>query len=203
MTDPDLEAPLDWEETASALTASRPWLTPAELHGLFCGSVCADGAGPAGDAWLQRIRQHVGEDLVDGADPDELVAFRTRAAGNLDADDFGFALLLPPDDGALDDRVTALAGWCAGFLSGFGLGGGRTEGLDADAAEALEDFAAICRVDDAVDGAEAEESDFIELVEYVRMGVLVILASVRGAAASAAPAPAGGADEDAGPEPLQ
>jgi uncharacterized protein YgfB (UPF0149 family) len=187
MTDDGIARPLDWEETAAALAADRPWLSPAELHGLLCGSVCADGIGPGDDAWLQRIWQHVGEDIGDAVDHGELVTFRLRAAANLDADDFGFLLLLPSEEAPLQDRVAALASWCGGFLSGFGLAGGRTDGLEDDAAEALEDMAAICHVDEAVDGAEAEESDYAELTEYVRMGVLLVLSNVRGEGRGEAP----------------
>ena len=191
MTEGNAGRRLDWDETAAELVSTRPWISPAELHGLLCGSVCAGGEAPGDDAWLQRVWQHAGEDLADGADHAELVAFRERALGNLEADDFGFDLLLPDEETLLRERVSALASWCAGFLSGFGLGGGRTDGLEEDALTALKDMAAIAGVDAEVDDDDGDESDFSELVEYVRMGVLVILTGSR----------ASGPADDA-PEPL-
>jgi uncharacterized protein YgfB (UPF0149 family) len=170
---------LDWDEAAASLTSTRPWFLPAELHGLLCGSVSASGTAPGDDAWLQRVWQHAGEDIADGADHAELIAFRARAVANLDTESFDFDLLLPDEDAPLEERVQALAAWCGGYLSGYGLGGGSTDGLDEDALTALHDVAAIAGVDTDVDGMEQEESDLAQLVEYVRMGVLVILTSVR------------------------
>jgi|AntRauTorcE11898_2_1112593.scaffolds.fasta_scaffold15994_2 uncharacterized protein YgfB (UPF0149 family) len=181
MTEGNAGRRLDWDETAAALTSTRPWISPAELHGLLCGSVCAGGEAPGDDAWLQRVWQHAGEDLADGADHAELIGFRERALGNLEADDFGFDLLLPDEETLLRERVSGLASWCAGFLSGFGLGGGRTDGMEEDALTALRDMAAIAGVDAEVDDDDGDESDFSELVEYVRMGVLVILTGSRAA----------------------
>lgn len=189
MTEGNAGRRLDWDETAADLVSTRPWISPAELHGLLCGSVCADGEAPGDDAWLQRVWQHAGEDLADGADHAELIAFRERALGNLEADDFGFDLLLPDEETLLRERVAALASWCAGFLSGFGLGGGRTDGMEEDALTALRDMAAIAGVDAEVDDDDGDEADFSELVEYVRMGVLVILTGSRAGDPEDAPEP--------------
>mgnify|MGYP006430961287 FL=1 len=189
MTEGNAGRRLDWDKTAAALTSTRPWISPAELHGLLCGSVCAGGEAPGDDAWLQRVWQHAGEDLADGADHAELIGFRERALGNLQADDFGFDLLLPDEETLLRERVAALASWCAGFLSGFGLGGGRTDGMEEDALSALKDLAAIAGVDAEVDDGDGDEADFSELVEYVRMGVLVILNGSRAGAPADSPEP--------------
>lgn len=182
MSEPRAPRRLDWDEAAASLTSARPWMSPAELHGLLVGSVCADGVGPSDDAWLQRVWQHAGEDIADGADHGELVAFRVRALANLEADGFDFDLLLPDEDAPLSERLQALAAWCGGFLSGYGLGAGRIEGLEEDAVTALHDIAAIATVDTDVDDGEQEETDFMQLVEYVRMGVLVVLTAVRAGA---------------------
>jgi uncharacterized protein YgfB (UPF0149 family) len=172
-------AELDWDLSAAALASVRPWLSPAELHGLLCGSVCAEGGPLDDDRWLQRVWQHLGEDPAADADHGMLARFGTEGVASLLADDFAFAPLLPEDDAALDARLRALAGFCAGFLSGYGLGGGRVEGLEEDAVTALMDLAAIARVETDVAGAEQEEADFAELSEYVRMAVLVVLGARR------------------------
>lgn len=191
MTESPDQGRLDWDHTAAVLASARPWISPAELHGLLCGSVCAQGVAPGDDDWLQRLWQHAGEDLADGADHGELVAFRERALANLEADAFDFDLLVPDEDAPLDERVPALASWCAGFLSGYGLGGGSMA-LEEDAVMALDDFAAIAAVDPAVDESDQDEADLTEVIEYVRMGVLVILAAVRAGAAD------GAGDQDGG-----
>ena len=105
-------------------------------------------------------------------------------AGLVD-DTLAFPLLLPDDEVALSTRLEALALWCGGFLSGFGLRGGNTDGLDEDAVDFLEDLTAIADVDDETEEGEAAEGHFAEVSEYVRMGALLMLASVQARAVDA------------------
>ena len=92
---------------------------------------------------------------------------------------------MPDDDALLSDRLTALGVWCGGFLSGFGLSGGNTDGLEEDAVSVLEDMVAISEVDPDADESEAAEAQFLEVTEYVRMGVLLLLAGVHARAVEA------------------
>lgn len=166
---------LDWNETSARLVDLFDWIQPAELHGLLCGSACA-GGGLDDRAWLQRIREHAGAQLSDQADSSDLLWFRNRALVNLGDSDLRFDLLLPDADAVLPERLDALAAWCSGFLSGFGLAGGRAEALDADGASGLVDLAAIADVDPGASESEADaEESYAELVEYVRVVVLLIL----------------------------
>ena len=178
-------AHLDWEEAGAVLAALDPWCSPAELQGLLCGAVCADGSGPSDDGWLELIHAHSGQDLAAGTDAAPLLEFRQRVLTSLTDDTLAFPLLLPDDDAALGARLEALALWCGGFLSGFGLAGGTTEGLDEDAHSALEDMVAIAAVDPESEGGEAAEGQFLEVSEYVRMAVLMLLAGVHARAVEA------------------
>ena len=86
-----------------------------------------------------------------------------------------FALALPDDDARSPERVAALGEFCAGFVYGVGIGVAArgNPALPADTRELLEDFMAIDGADD--DGAEAaDEEAFVELAEYVRVGVLLV-----------------------------
>ena len=181
----DTATHLDWEEASTVLAAFEPWCSPAELQGLLCGAVCADGRGPTDDGWLELIHAHGGDDLGGGADVAPLLEFRARVLASLVDDTLAFPLLLPDDDAALSLRLESLGLWCGGFLSGFGLSGGTTDGLDEDAVSALEDMAAIADVDPESEGGEAAEGQYLEVGEYVRMGVLMLLASVHARAVDA------------------
>lgn len=87
-----------------------------------------------------------------------------------------FTPLLPDDDDDLAERVQALALWCHGFVSAIGLAGqdfSRHAGA-AEMEELIGDFAQISRAGLGVDELEDErlaEFTFVELVEYVRVGV--------------------------------
>jgi len=103
-----------------------------------------------------------------------VVAERTRA--QLCDPGLGFYLLLPADE-ALDEqgRTEALVQWCDGLLYGLALAGlGERQDLPDLVREFLNDVAQICRasVDDWPE--EADEAAYTELVEYLRMGVLLI-----------------------------
>ena len=166
-------AALDWDEAETRLVAVSAWIRPAELHGLLCGSACAGGALDD-QAWLGRLLEHAGEDLAGQADEAALIWFRNRALVNLGDADLRFDLLLPDEEAALAARLDALAAWCSGFLSGFGLAGGRSDHLDEDGESGLGDLAAIADLDPDTEESDAEDN-YAELVEYVRVVVLLLL----------------------------
>ena len=84
-----------------------------------------------------------------------------------------FALLLPDDGDALGERVTALGGWCQGYLYGLAVRGLKDFGeLPDDVREILGDLAQIAQAGpDDDDDEESGEQAYVELVEYVRVGV--------------------------------
>jgi len=176
-------ATLDYETAAATLAGAREWTSPAELQGLLCGAICA-GNELGDEAWLRLISAHAGEDPAAEEMRAELAAFRAAATDNFGAEDFGFRLLLPSDERALGERVEALASWCAAFLSGFGLAGGRVDTLDREASGALADLGEIARadadVDEETDEETDEESEFAEIAEYVRMAALMIRETTHG-----------------------
>jgi uncharacterized protein YgfB (UPF0149 family) len=80
------------------------------------------------------------------------------------------------------DRLEALVDWCGGFLLGFRLG--RVSGLPAlssDSREFIVDMQQLTRLD-VLSGESGEESEvaFTELVEYVKVGVLLLREEVYG-----------------------
>jgi uncharacterized protein YgfB (UPF0149 family) len=87
-----------------------------------------------------------------------------------------FEPLLPDDGAALDARTVALAQWCQGFL--YGLGGGAIRDINAlpgQVGEIVRDLAEITRAGaDADDNEEANESAYVELVEFVRIAVQLV-----------------------------
>lgn len=166
-------AALDWDEAETRLAAVLDWIRPAELHGLLCGSACAGGALDD-RSWLGRLVEHAGEDLAGQADDAALIWFRNRALVNLGDADLRFDLLLPDENAPLADRLDALAAWCSGFLSGYGLAGGQSDHLDEDGVSGLGDLAAIADLDPDTEEVDAEENH-AELVEYVRVVVLLLL----------------------------
>jgi uncharacterized protein YgfB (UPF0149 family) len=181
--------------TALALNAADR-LSVEELHGAVCGLAVCFGD----DLPLQDLVELVGVDAL--TDERAVARFVAAALAELEADDMRFAPLLPDDDAALVTRVRALGQWCGSFLAGLAAGLARrgVNGLDEapeEVREIVEDFSAIARVDaDQVGGPEGrqaqaggngleggdeqDEADFLELHEFVKVGVLLIMSVLRG-----------------------
>ena len=90
--------------------------------------------------------------------------------------DFSYELLLPADDEPLQRRVLALAQWCQGFYLGLGVSGiNQLEKLPEDSREVVSDMTEIARMENYDEQpGEEDEGAYAELVEYLRVGVLLI-----------------------------
>ncbi len=94
----------------------------------------------------------------------------------LNSPQLDFELLLPDARCSLRERTESLGAWCSGFLSGLGMGGlpGPSE-LPEEVAELLDDLGQIARVDFELDDpSEEDQVAFEEVVEYIRVGTLLI-----------------------------
>lgn len=159
----------------SLIRAGAP-IGAAECHGFICAQLCL----------MQQIDEQAWRDslmLPDAVSPaleDELRALCRNIRKQLDAHDFSFELLLPPDDTALELRVESLAQWCRGFLFGLGRSGLTETSLVGNCRELINDMEQISRVKPDV-GSTAEEGEFalMEIVEYVRIGALTIYQELR------------------------
>ena len=185
----------DYATLSVALDGLDSAMTVSELHGGFCGVLCAGGAAAA-STWIEECVAET-EAAADEAE-EALVIFRvmevetTRALASADLE---FTPLLPEDDSPLDDRVEELALWCHAFLSGLAFGGltlpeGSTRlSVDSDEAAATEssleeiakDFAAISRAGlSAGELSDPADADFAlaEIVEYVRVSAQIVLEEI-------------------------
>lgn len=148
---------------------------PSELHGLLCGMLCVDGA-ISNELCLERIETELGAGALSASARDLLQELFFLSAAQLDDADLNFDLLLPADQDGLNQRLDALRQWCQGFLAGLVLAGlDRQRLLSPEVKEFLADLVEICRLGAvAGDGSEEEETAYTEIVEYVRMGVLLV-----------------------------
>ena len=165
-----------YQAFATLLTSSGHNVSPAELHGLLLGRSCA-GAGFAADSWLADAAE-----LLEGEPQDNvrnaLIGLQEMVKGELTGDDMTVVLLLPTDDAPLADRAAALGQWCQGFLAGFGLTY-RDNALSTEATEVLQDLAAIAQVQDALEESDDGESDYMEVMEYLRVAPLLLFTETK------------------------
>jgi len=156
---------------ATLLTSNGHPVSPAELHGLLLGRSCA-GAGFDADAWLADAAQLLESEPADNV-RNALIGLQEMVKGELTGEDITIVLLLPGDDLPLTERAQALGQWCQGFLTGFGLNSGGLT-LSTEAKEILGDLDAISQIQEALEESEDGESDYMEVMEYLRVAPLLL-----------------------------
>lgn len=163
----------------AALTDASAGVSAAGSHGMLCAQLCAPKAFDAA-LWLREV---LGVGTVSKPAMEQcaalLGALTLATTRQMDEGEYALRLLLPEDERALPERVDALSQWCEGFLYGLGLGGLEDPGtLGPAGSEFVSDLSAICRAE-AAEGGELDEQAYTELVEYVRVGALVVSEALR------------------------
>ena len=85
---------------------------------------------------------------------------------------------MPAFNAPVERRADALVEWCRGFLGGVGLSGTAARLLSADANEVLADIGRIAASRFDYDDDEEDESALNEVLEFVRVGVLLLHAEM-------------------------
>ena len=184
-------ATFTYEQLNERLQALSIALSPDYLHGTLTGLACA-GLAAATPAWQEELAGCAPDIDIDTHQTvfEALQGLCERALGS---GEFDFQPLLPHEEEFLSVRAQSLAQWCDGFVQAYL--GGRTM-LDPDDREALDDLYAISQIEpdetyNNPEEAHSNETDFIELCEYVRMAVLSLY-NARPTDAVTDTAPAGG-----------
>lgn len=166
----------DFDSLDTALSRAAASADAADSHGYLCGLVCVAGYAEAAQ-WEQEL---LGDCLADSGEIEEarrlLTLLYQDVQARLNDPEMDFQLLLPDDDEDLPQRTEMLGDWCMGFLSGLGVGGlPPLETLPEDCREMLNDLAQISRIEfDVEEPAEEDESALMEIIEFVRVGVLYL-----------------------------
>jgi len=152
-----------------------------ESHGAICGLLCAQGATEASQWLLHVLGEHEESNAALQSVGKKLLQIHQIAVSQMNDSEVEFELMLPDEDEALEDRVEALGVWCQGFVYGLAAGGIK-EGADLpeDSKEFIKDIVEISRAGYAADDeaeiavTEDDELAFMEVSEYVRVGVLLV-----------------------------
>lgn len=115
----------------------------------------------------------------------------SNTLGALNNTDLEFYPCVPEEESPVRFRLQALSDFCSGFTYGIGLSSASrgNKPLPSDTREIIDDFQAIDAADDLNPGASSsadpvldvntQESMYNELLEYVRVGVLLVLEELR------------------------
>lgn len=171
----------DFERTLAIAQGNLEAPELAECHGVAVGLLCRQ-ADASLDVYIGLLGML---ELVNSPGTglkmalEELLSSSTEQLAD---DDMGLSLWLPDDVETLEDRTMALSHWCSGFLAGLGSSGDDSlKAMSDDANEALKDLQQISTAD-VSDTAQSEEDEnaFVEIVEYIRVVILMIREDLRG-----------------------
>ncbi|MCU7834236.1 MAG: YecA family protein [gamma proteobacterium symbiont of Taylorina sp.] len=149
--------------------------TPSEAHGVLCGLLCGNNKIKSSQ-WKSHLAHDVlpGDLLADEAQQILDVLYNQTIVSMAD-NDLTFYPLLPEDENNII-ILEAIAQWAQGFLMGLSLMGIREF---SDYPEEVEEFvgtmASLSDADsyDLADD-ESDEEAIVELIEFIRMGVLLV-----------------------------
>lgn len=171
---------LEYGQLESVLAQAGAPVSAAEGHGILCGLCSVRPVVNSGD-WEPLILGDLAPGNPSVADARHFLEQLWRQGiQQLESSECAFQLLLPPDSRRLSQRTELLGCWCAGFLYALGLAGDEAYGrLSSEAREFVRDLSEISRIDTGVEGDDAEERAYTEVLEYVRVGVLMVYEDLR------------------------
>ena len=149
--------------------------TPSELHGHASGMLVVNKDTNV-NTWIDLILEDYS---FEGSNTEKLIPVLTAlfdyAKDKLNADNYTFTPLLPSDDNELSLRLEALSSWCATFLTGMAFAGLKSDAnMHKDVHEFILDLENVSKVDTAAGESQGEEADYVELVEYVKAGTILL-----------------------------
>ncbi|WP_150465846.1 UPF0149 family protein [Francisella sp. SYW-2] len=167
----------NFEDVVEALKVMQALTSASEAHGLLC-ALFSFGAEVKFTAWSDSLMtKSIQEgDLVATSALQTMKKLYDYTKSQFDEKGLTFDLFLPEDEEERTYKAEALTYWIKGFLSGVGLFGLDFENSkDKEVKEAINDLMQISYMDyEAFEDNDECEQDFIELLEYTKVAVLLI-----------------------------
>ena len=169
-------SPVDFYRLNQTLAAAKADADASEAHGILCGIHCVTGMADK-DAWIKQILgDYDAQDMLLKECLNLLDQLFTQTIEQIAAEEYALELLLRDDEEPLTERLQDLGEWCQGFLFGVTLSGVKDiDKLPEDASEIMRDILQISKaVYEEGDDEDENESAYVEVMEYVRVGALVV-----------------------------
>lgn len=169
---------IDIEQVQKNLTTLGSEASPSEAHGTLCGLLCGR-ADLEPREWLALTTtgtEAIEQGDILAAEAAEWLSelfFQTVAA--LSDNNLNFYPLLPEDESETV-QLAAIAQWAQGFLMGLSLAGiEKFTDYPEEVAEFVEAMTSVSSADDYdLAGDDSDEEAITELVEFIRIGVLLV-----------------------------
>lgn len=182
-----IDSDYNWDSFNDILSRYHIPFAADEAHGILTALLCFNFDDRV-ERWLQvlgdRTAGRENQAIVTDSVPEPLseqdmavfMEVHDTTRSQLEDPELGFNLLLPDDEDPLSQRLQALTSWCQGFLLGISLCGlKKIDQFPATSQEVITDLMEIAyNCEDVEDENEADEAAFFEILEHVRIGVLVL-----------------------------
>ncbi len=166
---------IDDERLDHFLAATALCPSPSEAHGMLCGLISGGMADPESVWMSQLVPDAEAGDLLIAEGQRALEALARRTIAELEDDELALRLCLPDDDQPIQQRAAAASDWVRGFLYAWGMLGSTGPTPSEQIAEILRDFTELTRLDlDRLDEDEQHEEALTEVIEFIRIAVLLI-----------------------------
>lgn len=164
----------DYVAVERALGRVEADISAAEIHGVCCGMLVVDQATNQ-DVWLSQVIQGDPQDFHFQEIRQLLRELFAVTRQQMNDSGMGFELFLPEDDD-LEAQVEAMQDWCQGFSFGLAAAGVKDMSkLPVDSREWAEDVVRIGASGEFdLDDEEESENALAEILEYLRVGVLMM-----------------------------
>lgn len=166
---------MEFDQLNNALKVHPELESPSFLQGMLAGLMCGD-ADLREAVWIKRLLEEAEVKTVKESLLVLLHELYLETDKTLNGSGFELTMCLPDENEPLSWRAAMIGQWCEGFLYGLGLAGQSESKLTGDLGELLRDFGDIARIE--ISGldeiSDEDEADFMELVEFVKIGVLTL-----------------------------
>ena len=185
---------MDFDQIKEIIAPHSDLESPAFIQGMLIGLLCGDNDVQEA-VWIKKLIEEANIKSVKESFLKGLHELYLETNKGLNGSGFELELCLPDDSEPLAYRASMVGQLCEGVLYGLGLIGCLQDAeneIAPEVRELINDFSDIACIESdelgqAKASSEAEESDLMQLVEFVKIGVMTINESLN--PAEAAPIP--------------
>jgi hypothetical protein len=185
---------MDFDQVKEVVTPHSELESPAFIQGMLIGLLCGDNDIQEA-VWIKKLIEEANIKKVKESFLKVLHDLYQETNKGMNGSGFELELCLPDDNEALVYRALMIGQLCEGILYGLGLIGCLNDAeneIAPDVRELVSDFSDIASIDiddlgKSVADGDTEESDLMQLVEFVKIGILTINESLNPADAQQIP----------------
>jgi uncharacterized protein YgfB (UPF0149 family) len=171
---------MDFDEFYDCVSDYSELESPSFLQGMLVGLICVDNDIEIA-TWIKKIMLEAKITKVKESLLKALHNMYLETQKGMNGSGFELNLCLPEDDAPMSTRLHMVAQFAEGVLYGIGLAGGVTEmehELSEDVRDVIHALGEVARVEITPEmdkkTSDEDESDLIEIVEFLKVGVLLL-----------------------------